>query len=174
MKFFLVPLPAGVMVLAADVSPAQDTRSGIPGVLRSDGTFRPFVVHPIVPPTSGTEVMGTATVTLTITLVTSFPEGTTIQCGLSASAVGESAGGVLDDYGDSASVPATVQGSTATCSPTIPYEWLLYGTGDQFGTTYSVTALNSAGLGRTTSGIFATIAMPANGATTRHKVKTRL
>jgi hypothetical protein len=174
MKLRFVPLLAGVLVLATGSAPAQDTRSGVPGVLRSDGTFRPFVLRATTPPAGGKEVTGTFAAALTITLVTSFPEGTTLQCGLSTTATGESSGGMFDEFIENATVNATVNGSTATCSPTIPYEWLLYATGDQVSVSYSITAINSSSVGRLSQGSIATITVPATGTVTRYKVKTRI
>lgn len=174
MKLRFVPLLAGLLVLATGSAPAQDTRSGVRGVLQSDGTFRPFVLHATTPLTSGTDVKGTFTAALTITLVTSFPEGTTLQCTLSTTTTGISSDGVEDEFIENATVNATVNGSTATCSPTIPYEWLLYATGDQVSVSYSITALNNTGVGRLSEGTIATINVPAKGAVTRYKVKTQI
>ena len=165
---------AGLLVLTTGVAPAQDTRSGVPGVLRSDGSFRPFVLRAVTPTGPGKDTTGTFMGSFTVTLVTSFPEGTTIQCTLSALADGVSAGGMIDDFDESATVTASVVGSTATCSPTIPYEWLLYGSGDQVSVSYSITAITPGGIGRLSEGSIVTIAVPANGATTRYKVKTRI
>jgi hypothetical protein len=174
MKLSFVPLLAGLLVLATGSAPAQDTRSGVPGVLRSDGTFRPFVMRPMTNLATGTEVTGTLELKLSVTLVTALPEGTTILCGLVASDTGENSGGLVDDFGETATVAATVSGKTATCSPTIPYEWLIRGTGDQLSASYTVTAVSGMGTDRTSQGSIGLMSLPASGTTTKFEVKTRI
>ena len=165
---------ASILVLATASAPAQDTRSGVQGVLRSDGTFRPFIMRPMTNLAAGTEVTGTLELKLTVTLVTALPEGATILCGLVASDTGESSAGLVDDFGETATVAATISGKTATCSPTIPYEWLIRGTGDQFSASYTVTAVSGTGTGRTSQGSIGLMSLPASGTTTRFDVKTRI
>jgi hypothetical protein len=165
---------AGCLVLVTAGATAQDTRSGVPGVLRSDGTFRPFVAHAVTSRAAGTEYSGKFFVAMSIKLATSFPEGTTIQCGLSLSVEGESAGGMIDEFQEQATVMANVSGSNATCAPAIPYEWMIYGSNDQLNISYTVTATTPVGVTRLSQGSLGTIGLPSNGIVTKGVLRTRI
>lgn len=177
MRAILAPLFVGTLLLATASAPAQDTRSGVQGVLRSDGTFRPFVLRAITKGATGTQVTGMFTATITFKVVTSFASITaspTYQCVLSATAEGESSSGLIDDFVESTTIPAWPAGSNYTCSPEIPYQWMLYGSADRVSITYTISALNGAAVMRSSQGTLATIPMPTSATTILPAVNTRI
>ncbi len=126
------------------------------------------------------DAAGPATVTgkidlkLTITIVSTIATSIPIQCSLNASASGSGPGGQLDSIEESDTVTATRSGSTAVCQLAIPYQWLLYGTGDAVGLSYSINSLNGGSNGRYSSVTFETIPVPKNGATTSYALTARI
>jgi hypothetical protein len=184
MRLIQAPLLAGILVLATASAPAQDTRSGVQGVLRSDGTFRPFVLRAITGGGTGTENIGEFVATISIKFVTKPISGTLVECTLTATAEGENSSGLIDDFVETASAwvePPSAANGTATCSLKLPYRWKLNGTNDRVAISYSIAAPASAGFtpaasdnARTSQGSLATIAMPADDSVTVYKVETRI
>jgi hypothetical protein len=76
--------------------------------------------------TTPTQLSGTIKVTLTVNLKSTFTTGTVIRCG--AMAVGgtiNTSTDALDGGIEGASSKATVSGTKATCTLSIPYQWNL-------------------------------------------------
>ncbi|MGH7046755.1 MAG: hypothetical protein ACREE2_10265 [Stellaceae bacterium] len=119
-------------------------------------------------------VTGTLSLKLTIKIVSNIPASTPIQCSLSAYASGSSASGVVDSIEESDTLDATRSGATAVCQMVIPYQWILYGTADTVGLSYSINAENAAGNGRSSSVSFETIPVPRSGATTAYSLTARI
>ena len=175
MKRLAVLVALGAFALPSQISFAQPI-GGIPGKLMENGSFHPFMMHKLTTETAGVGYSGKLKSGITISLATALTAGTTIQCSLNATVFGEdiSTGNLLDDISELDTVTATVSGSKATCVPTIPYLWTLYGTNDQVTIGYTITALDSNGVGRTSSSQIAVIGVPGNGQTTTFSVKTTI
>jgi hypothetical protein len=121
-------------------------------------------------------VTGKINLKLTITIVSSIGGSIPVQCGLSASVTGSGSGsgGQFDDISETDTVTATRSGSTAVCQLAIPYQWILYGTGDTVSLYYTVGAQDAASNGRSSSVSFETIPVPKNGATTSYALTARI
>jgi hypothetical protein len=129
---------------------------------------------PVANAVAATTVTGELTLKLTVTIASTIPTSTEILCGLSADVSGESTSGQFDSIQEYDTVVATRSGATAACQLAIPYQWILYGTGDTVSLSYSVTALNGTSVGRSNSVSFETIAVPKNGATTSYSLTGRI
>jgi len=176
MKSLAIFLLSGATLLAAaEQAAASSQQTGILGYLRPDGSFRPA---PNRTPTNGgaaTEYKGTLKATIHFSLSTAVPQGAAIGCSFSASVFGESNDGLTDDLLDTDQVTATVSGSTATCAISVPYEWFLYGSSDTVGLSYTIFGVDSNGNGRNFyNESYATIPVPANGATTTFSIYGRI
>ena len=162
----------------ASASPFQRP-AGMVGILSPDGTFRPMMQHGIADTTSASTVTGKLELSLSVDIQTKLPSKTVILCSLSASVEGISASGVADSIEETGEVPASVSGSTATCKPTIAYEWHLFANSssaevrDGITLSYQIVAVTADG-GRTSTVSFATIAVPANNKTTSFSEAARL
>lgn len=121
-----------------------------------------------------TTTTGQLALRLTITIVSSVAPSIPIQCSLNATVSGSSPSGQIDSITEADTVIATRSGGTAVCQLAIPYQWVLYGTGDTVGLSYSASSLGSGGNGRYSSVSFETITVPKNGATTSYALKARL
>lgn len=121
-----------------------------------------------------TTVTGTLSLKLTITIVSSIATSIPIQCGLNATVSGGNPAGHFDSITEADTVDATRSGKTAVCQLAIPYQWILYGAGDTVGLSYSISAVNGASNGRSSSVSFETIAVPRNGATTSYALNARI
>ncbi|MGH6681921.1 MAG: hypothetical protein ACREDL_23980 [Bradyrhizobium sp.] len=121
-------------------------------------------------------VTGTLSLKLTIKIASNIPASTPIQCSLSAEVYGPEtvAVAVYDSISESDTLTATRNGATAVCKMVIPYQWILYDTGDTVDLSYSVNTLNDAKNGRDSSVSFDTIAVPRNGATTAFSLTARI
>jgi hypothetical protein len=84
------------------------------------GQFHPL--NRVVPEATVAPITGTITVTLHITLKTAVASGDKVLCTAALAATYVSAAGVVG-YNESASSIATVSGSTATCTISIPHSW---------------------------------------------------
>jgi hypothetical protein len=121
-----------------------------------------------VPPTGGKFVINIA-----ITIQSLLPASSIIACSVTAS-VGDLALKPTLSIFEVASANATVTGTSATCTVTIPYSWpLATPASDSVGLSYYVTATAPATpnlLLRQTSQPITVITVPANGATTTQDV----
>lgn len=167
---------SGLLLSLSESAPAQSPGAGVLGYLNSDGTFRPInSSHAASPLQPSATVTGTFNLTLTITIASSLPAGTTIQCQFGASVTDVSATEAVDLISESATTTATGSSSSQTCHLSIPYSWTLLGSGDTVGLNYMITALDSKGNGRVSSRYsFETIALPKNGATTNVNLSARI
>jgi hypothetical protein len=143
------------------------------GYLDTDsGAFRP-AVHPDIPEATLTTMTGKLQATFTISVLTAFPSGTSIICEFNASVADPVAGFITE----TSAVTAVRSGSTATCTPSIPYSWqLATPTTDSVSLSISVSAEHlstttpaTAAL-RTMSRSLPTIKVPAHGAITKETV----
>lgn len=176
MKRMTTAVAAALACLAlgsASANPFSTAKPGVTGILSADGTFRPFLQQSTASTPTVKTVTGTLELKLTISVASSLPSNATIRCALSATVVGVADGTHTDSIEETAEVPATVSGSTATCKPVIPYEWHLFAntssalSRDSVSLTYSVTATSSSNPdGRTSAVSFTQIAVPANASTT--------
>ncbi len=128
---------------------------------------------------------GTLVARFTVKLVTPVPSGHQVQCGLTASVDDENKSTYTIDNHiyDTASTKASVSGSTATCTVTIPYSWYLSNLStDTVQLTYSLyilnaSATNGSGEARTSSQFVpgaGAIKVPANNATTTFNIAATL
>lgn len=129
---------------------------------------------PVANAVAATTVTGKLTLKLTVTIVSTIPTTIPIQCGFNASVSGSSSSGQIDSIDESDTLAATRSGSTAVCQLAIPYQWILYGTGDTVGLSYSITATDGSANGRYSSVSFETIAVPKSGATTGYVLTGRI
>jgi hypothetical protein len=149
----------------------EPAKPGILGYLDPrTGAFRPVAQNPAenevtepITPTTGKFVFH-----FTITIASTNLGSDTIVCAADA-AVFESAN--LFSVTESATVKATVTGSTATCTVTIPYSWpLKTASTDTVSLNFEVLAVGGTSTGgqptRNSSQSLPTIKVPANGATT--------
>jgi hypothetical protein len=147
------------------------------------GLFHPAVEAEVSPETTTTlkTYTGTFEATITTTIDSTFPSGSTILCDMT---VGGSVDGA--NYSEIASAPATISGTKATCTIKLPYSWTGPAGGSTaayaYSATYKVTASHvssstqpitdfnvlrqSGGNLLTTS----TAAIPATGAVTKFTV----
>jgi hypothetical protein len=154
-----------------------------PGILGyldpKTGAFRPLVqnppeeeeIEPAIAPTTGTFVFN-----FTITIASKNLGGDTVLCSADAT--------TFDTTGlsatESASVKATVSGSAAKCTVTIPYSWpLKTPASDSVTLSYSVEAVNTSTTtgGQPTRSSFQslpTIKVPASGATTTETIASTI
>jgi hypothetical protein len=141
------------------------------------GAFRPIFpksgvnprAEPDVTPTTGKLVFD-----FNITVSSSFPAGEVISCSVIAS-VYDFTNNV--DIAESAGAAATVSGSKATCTVTIPYSWPLADPGSEtVGLSYEIlaTPANGASLTRYSTRTLASIPVPATGATTTQTINARI
>ena len=149
---------------------------GIPGYLDPrTGTFKPMPLAPAsedetpVTPTTGKIVL-----TLTVTLVSTFPTNEVYSCGLAANTFDIATSlTFLDEF----NVAATKSGSTLTCKITLPYSWALTSVStDTMSIAYSVNAAApSSGLPlRLADHGIASIKIPPNGTTTTYTLSTEI
>jgi hypothetical protein len=122
---------------------------------------------------------GTIVVNFTITIRSAIPTTTPILCDLSAS-VTEISGSGVNLIEEDAAVAATRTGSTAKCTVTIPYSWVVLNpVTARLGLAYNLIAAKTTPgttglLSRASSGIVALIPIPANGGTTTQTVNAVL
>jgi hypothetical protein len=161
--FASLPLVAALFMLSTAHVSAQSHGPGMLGFLRSDGTFSPVIAHSPRAP-SGTWYKGVLKANMTIDLTSDVPNGAVVTCTLSAGVFG------ADSWEESGTVQASVSGSTATCTPTVDYSWLLNDAADdQIGLYFSISATTGSGEGRISSDpALATIPVPATGHTTSY------
>jgi hypothetical protein len=152
----------------------NETAKPTPGILGyldpKTGAFRPLVQNPVedeeVEPAVATT--GTFVFNFTITIASKNLGGDTIVCNVDLDTF-EATGLTADE---SASVKATVTGSTAKCTVTIPYSWpLKTASADTVSFIYSVSAFSGSTtttgeVSRISSQNLPTIKVPKTGATT--------
>jgi hypothetical protein len=167
MKISIVAGLAGMlMVSAMHGAAAQSGSNGVLGVLTPSGTFRPVMVRPLTSGAAET-VTGKFIMKLTITIASTIPASTPILCDLDTSTLGQNASyEFVDEIFETASALATRSGSTAVCTVTLPYQWILHLSSDTVSLSYNVTAVGSTGTDRTSSIYYETISVPKNGVTT--------
>jgi hypothetical protein len=121
-----------------------------------------------------TTVTGTLELTLTVSVVSAVPAGSSIQCSFFALVADDV--NFLDSILESVTVIAKTSGSTAICRMQIPYEWVLHDlANDKVGLSYSISATNTIGVGRSNSNdSFQTISVPRTGVTTSFSAKGRI
>lgn len=119
---------------------------GIPGYLDPQtGSFRPMPVVPDVDVGvyAPSATAGKIVLTLTTTLTTSFPTTEAFSCGLNAT-VADVISGLT--FSDTIFVNATKNGSTLSCTLTLPYSWdLVSPTQDVMLVLYTINATNGTG-----------------------------
>ena len=155
---------------------SQDAnKPGILGYLDPQtGAFRPIGQKaPQTTAASPAPTTGTLVVNITITIQSSIPANANITCSVQGS-VNETVSVNPYEYNfmsESASTTATRSGSSASCSLTIPYSWILSTPArDMVNVSYTISAFGT-GVTPTlssrysTAGI-ATVGVPANGTTT--------
>jgi hypothetical protein len=132
-----------------------------------------------------TPTTGTFVAKFTIKLVSAVPSGSEVECVLDADTedINDSTYTVNNSIAESASGKATVSGSTATCTATLPYSWyLLYPTTDTVELTYqlyilSPTATNQTAISRVSDQYVpgaGAIKVPATGTTTTYTISATL
>lgn len=160
--------------------PDQSAAPGILGYLDpKTGAFRPLVQPSTV---SEQEIESTAPTTgkfvftFTITIASTNLSADAIVCGASATVFEVTNQRVFDE---SASVKASVSGSTATCKVTIPYSWTLSTQNSDMvalGFTVSAIGPNSSNgePTRLSSQSLPSIKVPANGSTTPETIDSTI
>ena len=113
---------------------------GIPGYLDPrTGEFRPLAQHEAQSEEieATTPTTGKFVVSFTITISSSIPTADTISCGVTATLFETSTFHTVEEL---ASVAASRTGSTATCTVTLPYSWVLSTpSSDTVNLSYSIT-----------------------------------
>jgi hypothetical protein len=151
-----------------------------PGILGhldpKTGAFTPLVQRPLedeealepLAPTTGTLVFN-----FTITIKSKNLGGDTIFCAADASVFESST--TLFDAIESGSVKATISGSTAKCTVTIPYSWpLKSASSDMISMSYSVEATGTSLATRLSSQSLPSIKVPPNGTTTTETIASTI
>jgi hypothetical protein len=161
----------------------ETAKPGILGYLDpKTGAFRPLVQHPVedeeVEPALA-PTTGTFTFNFTVTIKSTNLASDTIVCSASASTTDISGEVIGVSVSESASVKATVTGSTAQCTVTIPYSWpLKFASTDTVMLNYSVDATGgSTTFGQPTRYSFQTlptIPVPKTGATTTETIASTI
>jgi hypothetical protein len=168
---------------------SQNRRNGIqhgrsqPGILgyldARSGAFRPVPQHSTdAGPETTVIYTGKFVYSFTITLSSTIPKGDVIQCYADADTDNDARDTYLNEEGASY---ATVNGSTATCTVTLPYSWPLASPSTDtvelyyeiavFSPTASYDAYDDRESGHD---INRSLPMPANGATTNIDVTTTI
>ena len=129
-------------------------------------------------------VTGTFVSKFTVKLVTPVPSGGELACSLNATTdeINTTTGTVSNEIEEIASVKATVNGSTATCTVTLPYSWYLSSPStDTVELSYNLQILSSttstAGTVRYSSQFVpgaGSIKVPASGSTTTYTISATL
>jgi hypothetical protein len=157
---------------------ADEAKPGVLGYLDpATGVFRPIVPaqtleDEIAPPVAATT--GKLVYNFTFTIASTGLGTDTITCSANAS-VFEATSAFSGT--ETATVKATVKGTTATCSVTIPYSWALKAaTTDSVSLSYQVLATpTAAGLpARISTQSLPTIKVPASGATTTETIASTI
>jgi len=178
---------AGVIVcaLSCQLSWGQEASpAGARGALgyfdSATGVFRP--VSPMedfnFEALAATAQPGTIVVNFTIAIKSAIPANYLITCGVSAVVTEVSVAGV-NLIEDDAAVAATRTGSTAKCTVTIPYSWVLSNPATaRLSLNYSLTASKGTAttglLARSSLGSIVNTAVPASGSTMTQTVNTVL
>jgi hypothetical protein len=162
---------------AAHVLGYQDTQTG---------TFH--ALGRAVVDASTTPTTGTVDVTFNIKLVTTFAKGTTINCAINLTGVAENTTTFTAvTYEETSASPATITGSTATCTAAIPYSWLIPAastsevetfsggyTVSAYPATTSTTTLLTSAYRSSSSGFVSLKAVPASGTVSKYTVNVTL
>lgn len=170
----LVSVPAG-MTAQSPASSNPDHR--VLGYQDSaTGKFQPLVKAE--PDTTTPTSTGTIKLSIYILIRSAVPSTANVICGASVgtSSVDLTAGTVSGEYEEEAFSPATVSGTTANCTVTIPYAWTIPAASstvkDTITGSYTVEVINTDGtttfsVFRLTGGNFLSLtAVPATGTTT--------
>ena len=160
--------------------PNEVAKPGILGYLDpKTGAFRPLVQNPVENEESEIPLAATTgkfVFKFTIAIASKNLGSDTIVCNASASPFGDTSGLSISE---SASVKATVIGSTATCTVTIPYSWPLKSAStDTVFLDYDVEATGgTTTLGQPTrlsSQSLSSIKVPLSGATTTETIASTI
>jgi hypothetical protein len=150
------------------------------------GTFHALSKAAVDATTSPTT--GTFDVTFNLKLVSTFAKGTTAYCEafVTVTSFNETTDKEVS-YEEEATGSVALSGSTATCTATIPYSWLLPAASstvqETLGGSYTVFAgtpvadngITIAGVGRLSSSQFlAATSVPASGTTSKYSVNVTL
>lgn len=154
----------------------------LPGHLISRTTPAGPILQATVSPGAVAATKGKIITQFTITVSSAIPAATPIHCAVFASVIEQNSVTfqISNDIEDSATVNATRNGGTATCTVTIPYSWfLLSPDSDQVQLSYDIEASTSATKGgtlvnRNSSQVFDIISVPANGVTTTETVQATI
>lgn len=163
---------AGLVLLALGSLPAhaqQAEAKGIPGYLdMRTGQFTAVIPRAAAPEATTVTANGTIKMNFTITLKSSLPDTAGVDCSGTVSVSDYLAS---YSYTDTKTSKGTRTGTTATCSVSIPYSWVLPDRDQTISLNYvvGVTGLtdNSSTKNRTASSYSQpSLPLPANGATT--------
>jgi hypothetical protein len=176
----VVVLGCLLMLGLTQLSLAQQSGSGGRSRLGASNQVRPVDDASIIAAAAVT-FTGKLVFSISITIQSTLPTTDAIACEGAASLddVGAAGSGQLIE--EIAAVQATRSGSTATCTVTIPYSWaLLNSATDQVQLTYTISVPSNGVVGATglparvsTKG-FASIKVPATGATTTETIKATI
>ena len=115
---------------------------------------------------------GTVQVTFNITIKSAIPTSTPIYCSTNISA---SDSGYSDYYSEAATAIAVHNGNTATCKASIPFQWVMTGTGRRYAVWYDIyaqptnsNALYLSGLRTSSHQPVSAAPFPTNGQTVTH------
>lgn len=147
----------------------------------STGAFRPLAQKVLFDSDSlaaANPQTGTIVVNFTITIKSAFPATYLVNCGVDAT-VSDISGAGINIISEAGSVVGTRTGSTAKCTVTIPYSWMVLSPSTAtLDLRYTVSAGKATAttgiLLRSSSGGIATIPLPANGSTTTQTVNAVL
>jgi hypothetical protein len=175
-------LSACIVLTTAVADPFPTSpKPGVLGTLSSDGTFRPMLRHATgASQRSSTTVTGTLSLSLSFSIVSNLPAKTKILCTFSAAVSGAEDESNFDYIDESDSTEPSISGSNAKCTLKIPFEWHL--TADNSGAiepdmltvSYSISASDGTGFGRTSGSSITEVAIPKSGKTTSFSVNTRI
>jgi uncharacterized Zn-binding protein involved in type VI secretion len=191
MQTFIMTTTASSAVLAALMATAAHadtaTTARVFGYQESQtGQFH--ALNHAVPDATTTPTTGTVEVTFNIKLVTAFAKGTTINCSIDVTGTAENTTAfTVVTYVETAGSPATISGSTATCTATLPYSWLIPAAStteiESFSGGYTVSAypavtstttILTSAYRSSTSNFVSLKAVPASGTVSKYTVNVTL
>lgn len=157
----------------------------VPGFLDpGTGQFTAVTGQHVVPETSTTLFStGTIELRITINLVSEFPRGTSIACGMNVNVMAQNTtDGAVGQWLETATSQASMNGPTATCTVIIPYYWLLPRPAQdeirtlngRFTVTASEPGFTPRVLRSTDQPFLSTTTIPANNTTSSYHVNATL
>jgi hypothetical protein len=131
MKYWTTAAAAALVGFAlapAMAGPTAVQMPGARGALSSDGTFHPLVQRHALSTRKATTLTGTLTAAIPFTIVSQIGKKLPVLCTLYVEVFNTSTDPNVSDFietTETVQAPATLSGSTGTCSLKLPFQWQL-------------------------------------------------